>query len=223
MRFFSSPLRFNDLFDSQLACRNNSSDINQEKLIRKLRELGFSEQKAVENARKLPTCSTDSDLFHDVYHRQLERCGILCLTTTPCNPLMWGHYSRNEGFCIEYDTYNLEKYITFGFIDNLPNELISIHIERGYDQFPRKDDSKTPKRINHTNELFTSTDINEIHNSYLKQTLKDDNKILAFIKNIYLKRIFVRKVKYVNTLDEIARLYLPILILKSLKENIIQS
>lgn len=99
---------------------------------------------------------------------------------------MWGHYSRNEGFCIEYDTYNLEKYITFGFIDNLPNELISIHIERGYDQFPRKDDSKTPKRINHTNELFTSTDINEIHNSYLKQTLKDDNKILAFIKNMIL-------------------------------------
>lgn len=131
-------MRFNDLFDSQLACRNNSSDINQEKLIRKLRELGFSEQKAVENARKLPTCSTDSDLFHDVYHRQLERCGILCLTTTPCNPLMWGHYSRNEGFCIEYDTYNLENILHSDLLIICPMSSLVFILSEGMINSPEK-------------------------------------------------------------------------------------
>lgn len=201
--FFSSPLKFNDLFDSQLSCTNNASDLKPEDLKRKMRELGYSDDDAEKNAKEIIDCSTDSALFHDVYHRQLEKCGILCLTTKWDNPMMWGHYSRNEGFCVAYTTHDLERYITFGFINNLSKENIDINIEREYDIFPRKKDCDIPERQAHANTIFSIDDCKFITNRYLLDTLNEnDNEILSFIKNIFCKRIYIRKVNYINSLHD---------------------
>lgn len=199
--YFPSPLKFNDLFDSQLSCKNNSDALTEEKRIRKMKELGFKETEAKKYANDILTCSVDSELFHNVYHRQLEKCGILCLTEDWNNPMMWGHYSRNEGFCIAYNTKDFYKYITLGYINNLTEENVSLFLERHYNIFPRPEDKDIRTKQGYADSIFSLNDCKEINNKYLSS--KDDNEILAFIKNIVCKRLYIRKVEYVDKLDNI--------------------
>lgn len=201
--FFSSPLQFNDLFDSQLSCINNAGDLTHEDRERKMLELGYNEEDAKKNAKEIIDKPTDSELFHDVYHRQLNKCGILCLTTKYNNPMMWGHYSRNEGFCIAYYTKDLEKHITFGFINNMSKECINLNIKREYNIFPRPKDNDIKERQKYANEIFSIDDCKAITNSYLTDNLANEDEILAFIKNIFCKRIYIRKVKYVSSLKDL--------------------
>lgn len=201
--YFPSPLKFNDLFDSQLSCKNNSDNLTEEDRIRKMKELGFKENEAKKYANDILTCSVDSELFHNVYHRQLEKCGILCLTEDWNNPMMWGHYSRNEGFCIAYETKYFYKYITLGYVNNLSKEYVELFLGNNYDVFPRPNDKDIPKRQEFADKLFSLPDCELINNNYISARLEDSAQKIAFLKNIFCKRIYIRKVEYVDKLDNI--------------------
>jgi hypothetical protein len=61
--------------------------------------------------------SDESDNLQQMVNTLSQSLGVLCLTTSPCNPLMWAHYGdEHRGFVIGYDvvdeffssdTYNL--------------------------------------------------------------------------------------------------------------------
>ena len=102
--YLATPFDFNDPCDCQRDVINNSKEKVNKKgvnwLCRKLQELGYSDKETERLSISLQKDDTDK---YEVYKRQLEKVGILCLTTNHADSLMWGYYTNNEGFCIEYD------------------------------------------------------------------------------------------------------------------------
>ena len=102
--YLASPYDFNDPCDCQRGVINNSADRVAAKtrvwLLNKMKELDFSDSECEELADSL---LTDDSNVKKVHKRILERLGVLCLTRTQSDILMWGYYTNNEGLCIEYD------------------------------------------------------------------------------------------------------------------------
>lgn len=204
--FFSSPLKFNDALDSQLKIENNAQFLLKEnKFIDKLIELGYSEteSKNIEDKFRNPEDSNVKDnLVDEIYKKQLEKLGILCLTTNSTNPIMWGYYTENEGYCIGYDTSTLLKDIVISFANNLSERLTNhLLIKKKYGQIDRDNHNK-PNRCLKSQDLFTIDDIGRIENKILASQF-DENTILCFLRNLYVKRCWGRKVHYVDKLDKI--------------------
>lgn len=51
--------------------------------------------------------------------RCLRDLGILCLTQTQSDSLMWGYYASNEGICLEYDTNRIVSNLVIGYINKM--------------------------------------------------------------------------------------------------------
>lgn len=64
----------------------------------KLRELGFSKNESRRLSESL--LKSDDDLKR-IHKKMLEHLGILCLTSTQTDTLMWGYYAGNDGVCID--------------------------------------------------------------------------------------------------------------------------
>lgn len=80
---------FNDLFDCTYRLFNHNS-------IKRYRVNG----KVIENIN-----GYEKDYIELQYRNLNSKFGIFCTSNEPLNPLMWGYYSNNEGYYIEYD-YN---------------------------------------------------------------------------------------------------------------------
>jgi len=107
--FFSSPLNFNDPYDCQLPKINNNTATfskGKSKILGLLLEEGFNPEETYEKL-----ISDDKETIREVYRRQADLLGILCLTQQYDNILMWSHYAHNNGICIEYNTEKLLEYI----------------------------------------------------------------------------------------------------------------
>lgn len=104
--FFSSPIHFNDVFDAQHEIINNSDKIEERVAIARLKEVGFENPVNVLNSLR-----GSDERKMEVRRRQIEHVGILCLTNSPLNLLMWAYYGNNEGYCIEYDISKLRDSI----------------------------------------------------------------------------------------------------------------
>lgn len=204
--FFSSPLKFNDALDSQLKIENNAQSLLKEnKFIDKLIELGYTEteSKNIEDKFRNPKDSKVIDnLVDEIYKKQLEKLGILCLTTNSTNPIMWGYYTENEGYCLGYDTSNLLKDIVISFANNLSESLTNhLLLKKKYGEIDRDNHNK-PNRCLKSQDLFTIDDVGRIENKFLANQ-SDENTILFFLRNLYVKRCWGRKVLYEDKLDKI--------------------
>lgn len=104
--FFSSPIHFNDVFDAQHEIINNSGKIEYRVAIDRLKEIGFENPIDVLNS-----LHESDERKMEVRHKQIEHVGILCLTNSPLNLLMWAYYGNNEGYCIEYNISKLRESI----------------------------------------------------------------------------------------------------------------
>lgn len=109
--FFSSPIHFNDVFDAQHEIINNSDKINVRDAINRLKEIGFDNPEDVLKTLRNGSEQSKDKCKMEVRHRQIEHVGILCLTNSPLNLLMWAYYGNNEGYCIEYDMSKLRDCI----------------------------------------------------------------------------------------------------------------
>lgn len=101
--YASPPHKFNDIFDS-------------------LFELIHYEKMRYEELWKIYKLTYNTPLQQVVTQEKLERLvrkalkhlwnessGILCLTDNQTSDLMWAHYSQNNGFLVEYDTFLFPK------------------------------------------------------------------------------------------------------------------
>ena len=90
--YMATPFDFNDPCDCQRDVINNAVQRESVKgsgwLLRKLVELNYSKAEASIRAKSL---LVDDTYKYDVYKRQLERVGILCLTPNHADTLMWGY------------------------------------------------------------------------------------------------------------------------------------
>lgn len=118
--FLASPLDFNDPCDCQRDIINNAGEKERNNgsgwVKRKLLELGYDD--ANSDALAASLLSGDADKY-EVYKKQLDKVGILCLTPNSTDTLMWGYYASNQGLCIEYDRDKLVKRLVIGFVDSL--------------------------------------------------------------------------------------------------------
>jgi len=128
---FPSPLTFNDPYDCQLPLIDNNylGDDKEETI---LIECGFENElgNIKQGLRK-----GDRNIVEKVFRAQAEHLGILCLTNNYDSPLMWSHYAKNNGLCIEYNmnvvNEHIEKLIKkkltekLGFSSNVNNRVLS--------------------------------------------------------------------------------------------------
>ena len=107
--YFSSPLKFNDPYDCQLPrIINNTATFSRGRgrILELLKEEEFPIEETYEKL-----ISGNKETIHEVYRRQADLLGILCLTKKYDNILMWSHYAHNNGICIEYNTKKLLEHI----------------------------------------------------------------------------------------------------------------
>lgn len=101
--YFSTPSKFNDLFELSAKVNISTSPL--------VKSLSLKEKEAVERIFRLRPPEAVSAEWR-------EKIGILCLTEDPLNILMWSHYANNHtGICIGFDTevspFNSTKKVTY--------------------------------------------------------------------------------------------------------------
>ena len=145
--YLASPLDFNDPCDCQRKVINNAQTRCEQKgidwLYGKLLELGYNREQVDDVADKL--LKDDEDVLYEVYKRQLERAGVLCLAGTATDTLMWGYYASNEGYCLEYDTQQIVERLVLGYVNKLDYVITDkyLNVDR-YRLSPIERDKETP-------------------------------------------------------------------------------
>jgi len=97
--YVAQPDNFNDLFDFNLFAIDFSS-FDFEDIERMFP--AYNKQKALDLFNKDPKEHLNS-IKELAYKKWIEKFGILCLTESINNYLMWAHYSDNAGFLVEFD------------------------------------------------------------------------------------------------------------------------
>lgn len=120
--YFSSPLKFNDLFDAQHEIVNNINDVgvNLKKVKRRLLEIGYTNPDEV--VETLKNSNQAERIKMEIRKRQLEKVGVCCFINDPLSILMWAYYNKNKGFCIEYDVREIERQLVRLFAEYLEKD-----------------------------------------------------------------------------------------------------
>ena len=151
--YLACPFDFNDPCDCQREIINNSKQRVDCKGINwlrdKMKDLDFSDTECDNLANSLLADDSNVKLVH---RKMLERLGILCLTSTQSNTLMWGYYASNEGLCIEYDVAKIVRNIVIGYINKMSYTTTRyLYSDEKYYKIPeqrtRTLDSKNIKRV----------------------------------------------------------------------------
>lgn len=195
--FLACPYDFNDPCDCQREVKNNTecrvSDKGLDWLKIKLQELGYDESESSNVADSLLRCD---DKLEEVHRRQLQRVGILCLTSNFSDSLMWGYYANNEGFCIEYDKTKIIKAIVIGFINTMDYETTrNLYSKEKYYQLPEHKTKDLKQSFWDKAMEFKSGDLKRIRNTFLSEQEQQLNK-LNFVRNVFLKRVFAQSITY---------------------------
>lgn len=202
--YLSTPLDFNDPCDCQLAVDNNTKRRVHQKgkkwLEYKLEELGFTDDEIKCKAEML--LDDDEATVYGVYKSQLERLGVLCLAGTYSDTLMWGYYANNEGYCIEYDTDKIVERLVIGFVNGLDyktTELLYKNEDYKTDPLLRESKNKPTAEQQLYVQRFDICILPVIKNAFLLGQ-GDDDAILNFVQNAYIKRFAGRNIKYTSNL-----------------------
>lgn len=196
--YLACPYDFNDPCDCQRDVINNSQQRVDSKgmdwLKRKMKELDFSDVECDDLANSLLANDSNVKLIH---RRMLERLGILCMTSTQSDSLMWGYYANNEGLCIEYDVTKIVRNIVIGYINKMSFTTTRyLYQDEKYFQIPEQ---RTPTlcsdNLKKAKEIIRRIDIKKITNRYLAEQ-KNDLNILNFAINVLLKRIYAQSIIY---------------------------
>lgn len=103
---FSSPLDFNDPFDSSPAYAPTSIEQlykTRPDLIKRVADaMGYSPADRITNKGKLLRNAQRTVETEDFSKAIMSTVGVFCLSRTPTNPLMWAHYANDhKGFLVE--------------------------------------------------------------------------------------------------------------------------
>lgn len=196
--YLACPYDFNDPCDCQREVINNSTDRVAIKgnnwLKRKMKELDYNEQDCEDIAANL--LLNDSKV-KEVHKKMLERLGILCLTSTQSDTLMWGYYANNDGICIEYDVNKIVRNLVVGYINKMSYTTTRfLYSDEKYYQIPeQRTPSLKPVILKRAKETIRKIDVKHITNQFLEEQHNELN-VLNFARNIFLKRIYAQSIIY---------------------------
>lgn len=102
--FFASPANINDPFDCRIRFRMDGSfDELRNNLDELLRERGYSRKYRRQKIRALGDPSTFVRNVAAGFQREVDGTGVLSLTSTHENILLWSHYaSGHSGICLQF-------------------------------------------------------------------------------------------------------------------------
>lgn len=196
--YLACPYDFNDPCDCQREVINNTkariASKGEDWLKQKMQELDYDD---IDSQNVASSLLKDDSCVKEVHRRMLERLGILCLTQTQADSLMWGYYANNEGICLEYDTSKIVCNIVIGYINKMNYTTTRyLYTKDRYDQDPA---SRTPVLetdiIAKSETIIKKIDLKRIHNRYLSE-INDEQGMLNFARNILLKRIYAQSIIY---------------------------
>ena len=196
--YLSSPLDFNDPCDCQRGIRNNAPEMEKRNgsawIVGKVRELGFLKEEAEELAGRL--IKLDTEAVRIVHEKQLEKSGVLCMSHGFGESLMWGYYTNNQGYCIEYDVYALIPGLVVGYVNNLDYYLTRFFFEeKRYYNAPKE---RTPDieegLLAIAEQRLDKSVLDKLRNRYLNE--KTEKERLNFIQNVFLKRFVAQSIVY---------------------------
>lgn len=230
--YLSSPLDFNDPCDCRILPDNNVKSLNKKDpwwLLNKMRELGFDKGKSAMLARSLR--AGDDDL-QEVHQRQLEKMGILCLTSSYDDTQMWGYYADNDGICIEYDTSKLVERLVHGFVNSLDFGTTQLLFDQkkysmSFDErrafYTKLDKDATiggsvdNEKEAYAQKIFAATHLKkkDIKNDFLLSKYAKSLKHVAhFMQHVFVKRFAGQPISY-----EDGELIKPTLFFESVKKE----
>jgi hypothetical protein len=98
--WLSSPASFNDPFDCAI-------NLDRKKLAESVAHAveKITQNSVVEDSLKAPSAQDELAYvqLRDGLRAEMQKIGVLCLSETPNEILMWSHYAEyHKGFCIEY-------------------------------------------------------------------------------------------------------------------------
>lgn len=203
--YLPNALQFNDPLDCRIEVNNNIKEKTTEFkedgwLDRKLRELdyrGLSNRKEI--AEKL--LNDDRETVNEVWKKQVEKMGILCLTPKKDNLLMWGYYTKNYGYCIEYNTKTLIHDLVIGYVNAMDYDMTQfLYKTRGYNSVPTEMNPLTDYQkaiAEHYANLFTEDDVDLIENDWLRNNDQGNKRNkLNFLLNILSRRMGAEYIRY---------------------------
>ena len=196
--YLACPFDFNDPCDCQREVINNTNERvaikGQDWLVQKMQELEFNIDESKEIATSLQTDDTN---LKKVHNRMLERLGILCLTGTQSDTLMWGYYASNEGICIEYDSNKIVRNIVIGFVNKM-SYTTTRHLYE-MDKYYKFPEQRTPALqasiLAKAKDIIKQADVKRVTNRFLEEQDNELN-VLNFLRNVFLKRIYAQSIIY---------------------------
>lgn len=103
--WLSSPTAFNDPFDCAITLSREKLNESVDHAITEIsRRQGIPKEK-IENHDKIINLDEAAyERLRSTLRNRMREIGVLCLSATPYEILMWSHYAENhKGFCVEYD------------------------------------------------------------------------------------------------------------------------
>lgn len=103
--WLSSPASFNDPFDCAINLDRNKIGESMGHAVDQIAKVyNFSEEVLSAYKKVKPEDEVAYDQLRKSLSEVMQAIGVLCLSETPSEILMWSHYAGNHaGFCIEYD------------------------------------------------------------------------------------------------------------------------
>lgn len=103
--WLSSPASFNDPFDCAITLSKDKLKESLEHAITEIAERNNISREQIENHDKIINQDQAAyEWLRNSLRTTMQKIGVLCLSATPSEILMWSHYAENHrGFCVEYD------------------------------------------------------------------------------------------------------------------------
>lgn len=196
--YLACPFDFNDPCDCQREVINNTNERvvikGREWLVQKMQELDFGIDESETLAASLQVDNTN---LKKVHKRMLERLGILCLTGTQSDTLMWGYYASNEGLCIEYDSSKIVRNLVIGFVNKMSYTTTRYLYEK--DKYYKIPEQRTPALkdsiLAKAKDIIKKADVKRVTNRFLEEQNNELN-VLNFLRNVFLKRLYAQSIIY---------------------------
>lgn len=103
--WLSKPTSFNDPFDCAITLSKDKLKESMDHAVSEIARMHHISKEQIANHDKLtPQDENSYEWLRTSLKNTMQEVGVLCLSRTPSEILMWSHYADNhKGFCVEYD------------------------------------------------------------------------------------------------------------------------